>query len=310
MDGMDDVWLINERKSILDKRNNSVERQRASQRSVIRSQTTDLEVSNVIWLKLISLALKKILKHHITAVCAETQNLHHASIIARGRGCSTWWGMLNSLQKSIVLHTKSLRRRIQRMRSACTNTVVGCAYTESKSWPIPSDSRNISPSSSPWLSVITDFLMSLLWRVSRYFTPSFWLSKPRGGSLFPPADMMCLLHIHWQYFTEATGQEEMQNFVRLYKNIKPLPGTWFQHTSIVSLFLFFKTVRLCAARGFLVSWFWKWMPLCFGLDPLNNLLCNYILCKSLCVHSGPFGILCCIAVTTRALTKSKLKPTL
>lgn len=48
----------------------------------------------------------------------------------------------------------------------------------------------------------------------------------------------------------------------------------------------------------------------FWFGPLNSLLCNYILCKSLCVHLGPFGILCSIAVTTRALTKSKFKPTL
>lgn len=56
------------------------------------------------------------------------------------------------------------------------------------------------------------------------------------------------------------------------------------------------------------NWFWKWLPLCFGLDPLNNLLCNYTFCKSLCVHLGRLGILCCITVTTRALTKSNLKP--
>lgn len=56
------------------------------------------------------------------------------------------------------------------------------------------------------------------------------------------------------------------------------------------------------------NWFWKW--LCFGLDLLNNLRCNYTFCKNLCVHSGRLGILCCIAVTTRASTNSNLKATL
>lgn len=48
----------------------------------------------------------------------------------------------------------------------------------------------------------------------------------------------------------------------------------------------FEIVRPSSARGFLVSWFTKWMPVCFGVDWLNNLLYNYTVSKSLCVHSG------------------------
>lgn len=167
----------------MDRKNNWIEQWMSSQRSVIRSWTAVPEASNVIWLKCIFLALN------------ETQQLHHGLIIAWGRRCSTWRGMLNSLQKSVVLRAKCLRHRIQWMLSACANTVVGSVYPESKSWPIPSDSDDISPSSSPSLSVIPDVLLSLLWPLSCYFTPSFGLSKPLTCLM-----QICLLHIYWQFF--------------------------------------------------------------------------------------------------------------
>lgn len=151
-----------------------------------------------------------------------------------------------------------------------------------------------------WVSVVT-FMVHCC--VKNYFTPSFWLLKPREGSLMPPVYFI---------FIDSTSlrPSEKRNAKLPSLFTKTLNHFQVHGSCIRRRSPFLKTVWLCTARVFLVSWFWKWMPLCFGFDPLNNLLCNYILYKSLCVHSGPFGILCSIAVTTRALTKSKLKPTL
>lgn len=125
-----------------------MEQQRSPQRSAIRRRTAVREVSSVM-----CRAYFAGFEQKKSSCVIFRQRLHRALITARGRGCSTWGGMLNSRKKSIALRIKSFRHRIQWILSACTNTAVGSAYTELKSWPIPSDSHNISPSSSLSLSV-------------------------------------------------------------------------------------------------------------------------------------------------------------
>lgn len=82
----------------------------------------------------------------------EIQQLNHALIIAWG----WWWSagreMLNSLLRSIVLHIKSLRHRIRWTLFVYTNKVVWSDVQNQSH-----GSNNIFPTSSFWLSVITDY---------------------------------------------------------------------------------------------------------------------------------------------------------
>lgn len=170
-------------------------------------------------------------------------------------------------------------------------------FTKSKSWPVPSDLHNTSPVSS--LSFYRHCHVVHL----GYFD---LLSKDQAYS-----SLLQIWCFYSTFILDISQRPCKNRNVKVYPYPKTVNHFQVHGSSMHRTSPFFKKQHwLCTARGFLVSWFWKWMPLRFGLDPLNNLLCNYILCKSLCVHLGQFGIFCNIAVTTRALTKSKLKPTL
>lgn len=126
--------------------------------------------------------------------------------------------MLNSSQKSVMLHIKFLRNVIHWTASAWTNTLAGSAYNEPKSRPNPSESHNTSPFfclslSSPTLCCHFHG-MHLIVSISQTHFESW-------------------AHVYLWYVTEATIKRHAK-LHPLKKNNKPLPGTRFQHTSKIS----------------------------------------------------------------------------
>lgn len=122
-----------------------------------------------------------------------------------------------------------LRHRILWIFSACLTTLVWSTPPELNTWPNLSDLSPPLPLSFCYHLWCASYYMYM----KRYFTPSFW---QRQAATHPIRYETFGSHL----LTFPLGhmkKKEMQSFIHLYKNNKPLPGTWFQHMSKVS-FLF------------------------------------------------------------------------